>query len=223
MIRSVVLIIGVICVGLVITEAAGLAYLAWTGRLTADNLRDIQTVLSGESLYGQQEVQEDFQQQHSSEQVMQQRVRAILQLKTREEELDRFHLMIETLAKELSSEKEQFRQQKLAFQQELKLAEERETAEATEQSRGILGKLRPDDAAASLMTLTLEENVVVLRGMQDRLIGRILQSFGNSPDPALVERGQKIFEAITRGEPDRKLISEQQNLLEGSGRTAARE
>ena len=138
---------------------------------------------------------------------MQERVRAILQLNTREEELDRFRNMIDTLALELSQDKEKFRQQKLAFQQQLQQVDEKLTAEATEQARGILAKLRPDDAARSLMSLTLEESVVLVRGMPERQIGQLLTSFGKSADQLMIDRGREIFEAISRGEPGRTVLT----------------
>lgn len=205
--RTLVLLVCVFCVGTVITEAIGIGVLVMRGQLTAETWRDIRSVLSGTPLGSQTIEVETTDTQPSSEQIMQQRVRSILQLNTREEELDRFRIMIDTLASELSQEKEQFRLQKLAFQKELQQAEEQLTAESTEQARGILGKLRPDDATASLMALTLNENVVILRGMPERSIGRILESFSKSGDPALAERGQQIFEAISRGEPRRALLS----------------
>ena len=75
--------------------------------------------------------------------------------------------------------------------------------------------MSPDDAVENLMQLDLEENIVLLKGMPEKQIAKILQEFLKGKDEQL-ERGWQIFEAISRGEPSKKLIdAARQQLTQG--------
>ncbi|OYW12943.1 MAG: hypothetical protein B7Z55_17680, partial [Planctomycetales bacterium 12-60-4] len=64
----------------------------------------------------------------------------------------------------------------------------------------------PEDAVKRLMALTLPESVNLLRGLPEKSIAKILLAF--QLNPQTIERGQELFQALYRGDPDRELIEQ---------------
>ena len=85
-----------------------------------------------------------------------------------------------------------------------------------EQTRGILLALQPDDAIDTLMGLTADENVILLKGMPEKSIARILEQFLSGEENERV-RGQEVFKAISQGNPSKSLIDESLTGLTGNG------
>ena len=56
-------------------------------------------------------------------------------------------------------------------------------------------------AVAQLSKLTLEENILLMEEMPEKTIAKFLAAFAEG-DRDQVERGQQIFQAITRGETE---------------------
>jgi Mg/Co/Ni transporter MgtE len=122
----------------------------------------------------------------------------------KEAELAIFKQMMTEGTARLSAQREAFEQRKRAFDQELKQLEETLNSEATSLARGVLLALSPKDAVDKLMTLRVEEGVVLLKGMPEKSIAKILKEFKETPDQ--IERGKSIFEALNKGEPLRPLL-----------------
>jgi hypothetical protein len=79
------------------------------------------------------------------------------------------------------------------------------------------------DAVEKLMQLKLEESVALLKGMPEKTIAKILQEFESDPaDPARIQRGHEIFEAISRGEPNSTLVRTAAEQFAPSAKPTAR-
>ncbi|GAB4135755.1 MAG: hypothetical protein Tsb009_02370 [Planctomycetaceae bacterium] len=208
MIRSIVFLVCVVCVATVLTEILGLAYLWFNGQLNPNSLHDIRVALGG--------VEMDVEDQESSEDtgmpslddVIKERSLRVWSLQERASELNMLKAMVTEKADGLTASREAFEKERQQFLKQLNTISANLVNESAEQTRGILLKMAPEDAVTTLMKLSLDENVVILKGMQDKTVATILQQFLASGDPKQVERGQKIFEAISKGQPSRKVINQ---------------
>jgi hypothetical protein len=207
MMRSIVFVVCLVCVATVLTEIMGLSYLWFNGQLNPTSMQEIRVALGEEDDTAIEEEKTDSA-AASLDEVIKTRSGRVWSLEKRNTELSLLKLMLNDKAEELSSSKMAFEKQRLEFQNQLKLISDNQAAKSTEQSRGILLKMAPEDAIANLMPLTLEQNITLFIGMQPKSIALILQQFLASGDKAQVERGQQIFQAISEGQPSRKLIDQ---------------
>lgn len=212
--RTAVIIVAVVCVATVLSELLGLGFLWYRGQLTSASIADMRLALSGDDEDSFDVDESEKQDQLSTEDFAERRVTRILELSTREEELDLLKRVVTDNRKELIEEQEVFQQQKEGFEKQLKQLQEAAASEAMEQTRGILLALQPDDAIGSLMALTAEENVMLLKGMPEKSIARILQQFLSGEENERV-RGQEVFKAISQGNPSKSLIDESLTGLTG--------
>lgn len=200
MFRSILIICACACAAVVLTEVAGLAYLWHQGTLTADNIRDVRQILTG-VVAAEKKDAEDAQVTPlvSLDEVAEKRAVKILDLDKRESELTVLKSMATDRSKDLDVEQLSFRAQRKEFEEKLAALKATETSAATEQARGVLLALPAKDAVEKLMQLTVAEDVVLLKGMPENIIAKILKEFNTAPDQ--IKRGREIFEAINRGEP----------------------
>jgi len=216
MIRTAVTILCVVCIATVLSEVLGLGLLWSRGQLDREALKEIHLVLSGET-DGSLQVTEEAEPAHPSvDDVSQRRAMSVLALETRNKELELLKAMVTEKRTRLNEAQQKLSAQRDAFQTQLKQIKDQTTSAAAEQARGILLALPSADAVASLMTLSLDENVMLLGGMQEKAAAKILQEFGRSEDPEQIERGQKIFEAISQGQPKNKFVGETLSSIAGS-------
>ncbi|MEX0703449.1 MAG: hypothetical protein WD069_15240 [Planctomycetales bacterium] len=222
MIRSALVVFCVVCVATVLSETLGLAFLWHRGQLSTENLREIRAVLRGESRVEQSVADEAEKRQPSAAEVMRVRAMSILDLENREQELHILKTTVVTNEDQLIANRTEFEQRKRRFEEQLAKLLDDARSEATEQGRAILQALAPDSAAGSLMQLDLDEAVVLLKGMPEKNIARILKEFQNGP-AAQQQRGKELFEAITRGEPKASLIEGADEKRDASRETASEE
>lgn len=216
--RTLILILCVFSIGTLSSQAIGVAFLWSRGRLTAQTLQDIRQVLSGVPVEEIDPAEDEKKAQLSREEVMRQRIQRILELGAREQELGVLKKMISDDGRRLIEDQIAFERQKRSFQQQLEDLNTRTAAAATEQARGILLAMPPADAVANLMPLELEENILLLQGMPEQSIAKILQEFYRGGDKHR-ERGEEIFKAIALGEPTKSLIDRLAGNLDGADRT----
>ena len=65
-----------------------------------------------------------------------------------------------------------------------------------------------------MMALSVTDNVVLVQGMPEKSIAKILKEF-QLGDAAQRLRGQEIFKAVSQGEPTKGLIDETLSKLTG--------
>jgi hypothetical protein len=205
--RAILILISVICVVVMIAEAAGLGWLWLQGRLTNATLADLAAILSGRETDDGVDAAGADRIEPSSSQVMQQRIARTFDLGVRETELGLLKSMVTEKRDALLADMNLFENQKREFEERLAAMQERLEGEASEQTRSVLAGLSPADSVAYLMGLDLEENVVLLKGMAPKAISSILKEFNQPESPDDVrQRGAAIFEALSQGTPDTELV-----------------
>jgi flagellar motility protein MotE (MotC chaperone) len=153
------------------------------------------------------------------------RAMKVMNLDKRESELMTLKDAVDQKRAELDQLQIRFRAQRKTFEDDLAKLDQSIGDTAAEQSRGVLLAMQPKDAVRQLMNLTLEEDVILLGGMPEKSIAKILKEFGPAPPTtgpgapsdlteSRGERGRRIFEALTRGEPRKSLVEQARKELE---------
>jgi len=203
--RSLVLIFCCFCTAVVLSEAAALILLWQQGLLSAHHLKEIRLVLSNNPQDQDLEVEDQpVVTSPSLEEITNARMLKILDLDKREGELAMLKKMATDRAVALDEQQAAFRAQRKAFEEELARLNEQVTTAANEQARGVLLAMASRDAMEQLMQLPLPQCVVLLKGMPEKTIAKILREFKNTPEQ--LKRSQEIFEAISRNPEAAELI-----------------
>jgi hypothetical protein len=194
--------------------------------ISGHHLREIKLVLTNRNLDDEADSRADQKPElPSPQQSTQARTVKVLNLDKRESELVTLKEMADGKREDLETQQQQFHAQRKAFEDDLARIEAEITSAGTEQARGVLLALPAKDAVRQLMHLTLAENVVLMKGMPEKTVAKILKEFQATAPPPVAdsaaerkespaERGRLIFEALSRGEPAR-------TLLERTRKTAA--
>jgi flagellar motility protein MotE (MotC chaperone) len=227
MLKYLAIIIGCVCVTVVLSEVTVGVILWQRGTLTEEQIREIRMVLTHGSLDDREDADHTpAEQVPTMQDVADARALKVLNYDKRESELATLKDVADQKRNELDLLQSQFRAQRKAFEEELQKLDEAVSSSATEQTRGVLLALPPKEAVRQLMQLTLEEDVALLRGMPEKAIAKILKEFPPPPATASTgstapdsqesraERGRKIFEALSRGEPRKSLIEQARSGLE---------
>lgn len=219
MIRTLALLIGVMSFVVLLAEGAGVGWLWWQGRLSGEQLRNLQLALRGPSPVVAESLPKDEPKpiEETLPQIREARIARALDLQAREQELGLLKTMTTEAANQLIQERKAFDVMKQTFATELEQLRAQTTDAARDQARAVLLASKPEDAVERLMGLSLEEGALLMRGMPEKSIAKILAVFIG--DPQRVERGQKLFEAIERGEPQRTLIDQMQTEAQPAGTT----
>jgi hypothetical protein len=214
------IIVGCVCTTVVVSETTALILLWHRGMISGHHLREIKLVLTNRSLDEDADAGPDQRPEFPSpQQTTQARTVKVLNLDKRESELVTLKEMADGKREDLETQQRQFQAQRKAFEDDLARIEADITSAGTEQARGVLLALPPKDAVRQLMHLTLAENVVLMKGMPEKTVAKILKEFqATAPAPAAdataerkespAERGRMIFEALSRGEPARALLEQ---------------
>ena len=214
MTRSLIVIFCVFCVATVLSEAVGIGLLWYRGQLTSHSFAEIRLILAGGEPETVDVDDEVDRARPSSEDVTRQRSLAILDLSTREEQLQILNDMIEKNRKRLLESEKSFETTRKEFERQLAEEKSRLSEEATEQARGILLSMPPADAVNHLMVLDLDQCVVLMKGMPEKKAATILQEFFVASGPRndeRIKRGHEILTAIGAGQPERKVIDDATN------------
>ena len=196
-----------VCVAIVLSEVAAFAVCWQRGIVTAQHLKEIRLLLTSATPQDAADGDTEKSVHHASlQEVTMARAVKVLDLDKREGDLTALKTMAIDKASELDGKLEAFRAQRIAFSEELARLDTEIKSVATEQARGVLLALPPKDAVEHLMKLSVDEDVALLKGMSEKAVAKILKEFGAPPEQA--ERSRKIFEAISRGEPQSRLVED---------------
>jgi flagellar motility protein MotE (MotC chaperone) len=220
MLKFVMIIVACVCTTVVVSETTALLVLWQRGMISAHHWREIQLVLMNRTADDRPDDEKDEVSEFPSAQQLA-RARAVktLNFDKREGELFTLKGMADGKRDDLETQQKQLRAQRKAFEDELAQIEATLTSASTEQARGVLLALPPKDAVRQLMQLSLTEDVVLLKGMPEKNVAKILKEFSVTIATTAVdasgerketpaERGRKIFEALSRGEPTRSLLEQ---------------
>ncbi|WP_417378840.1 hypothetical protein [Gimesia sp.] len=202
MIRPLVVILCVFCVATIISEILGLSFLWVRGHLNADSVKDIRMIVTGQSLDDVEIVEEETS-LPSRDEVAETRAMRILELASREDEIEMLKSSITESSDFLKKERLAFEQTKKNFEEELKTLKEQSQSVATKKTQSVLVALPSGDAVQYLMQLSIEENIELLKGMEGKFIAKLLKEFLVAPDPLIIKRGKEIFKEISQDEPFR--------------------
>ncbi len=224
MIRILMVLIGVVSSVIVMAELLA-ATMLWTrGSLTKQSLKEIRVALSSPAAKAAAEAEATADSAAaptpSSKEIQDSRVGRVLDLDARENELQLLKRLTTDLANQLISERQAFDQLKETFRKDLNDQVTKATSDAVEQSRAILLASPPEEAVQRLMGLTLEEDVELMRGLPEKSIARILQSFQR--DMKFAERGQEIFEALYHGSPTVPLLNATESRIDEAAAATGR-
>jgi len=220
MLKFLMIIVGCVCTTIVVSETTALIVLWQRGMISAHHLNEIKLVLMNRALEDESESDGDQKPDFpSAQQVAQARAVKILNFDKRESELVLLKGLADGKREDLESQQKQFRAQRKTFEDDLARIEATLTSTSTEQARGVLLALPPKDAVRQLMQLSLAEDVVLMKGMPEKTVAKILKEFqtpaaavtvdngGERKEPP-AERGRLIFEALSRGEPARSVLDQ---------------
>lgn len=218
MLRLLAVFLGLLSTSVVLIELVGVGYLWSKGCLTNANLYEIRLILAGEPKTEWSEQTEKTKATGASQQEVQAaRLMRVLDLESREKELELLKTLTENRANQLISDQKSFDEMRAAFRSELTELNESQQLEAVEQARAILLASAVEATVQRLMDLPEQEAVAIVRGMPEKQIAKILQGFdtkgegGAAGADSAAERrlrGQKIFEALSRGEPAKSLVND---------------
>jgi len=215
MIRSALAILGVVCAATLLSEAMGIGILWYRGQLTAETWKDLQLVLSGEGRDAGELLSDKSDAiQPNSDDFVRLRTGRVFDVSRRENELDSLRDLVEGQATALTARQKRLEQMKRGFVTQLQMLRKKSESEAVERSRGVVLAMETASAVKLLAQLTVDEDIVLLQGIPEKSIAAILQEFA-AGDKTMQERGTQIFNALNRGEPERKLISATSDRLNG--------
>src|SRR3990172_8280766 len=156
MIRSLGMIVSACCIATLLSEVLGLGILWYRGQLTAGTVRNVRAALSGQDLDALAAEDAIPKDEVSSEDVVRERSRRVLEFNSLQGELSTLKSMLDSNKTSLLAEKESFLKLKDDFEKQLKQQDAALTSAAADQGRGVLTAMAPTDAVDALMKLTLE-------------------------------------------------------------------
>jgi hypothetical protein len=188
-------------VAVVTLLAEGLAGgLLWSqGRLNQDAIREIRVILSDPAALTEEQELANETPVVSVEDVARTRAKTILHLEERENELAIFSGLIADNRKRVATEQEKLLANRERLDKELKDRQAKKAAGGIQKSLAVLLASDTDLAVAQLSELTLEENILLMEAMAEKTIAKLLAAFAEGKAEHM-ERGQQIFQAITRGQ-----------------------
>ena len=212
MIRSVAVIISVFCVATIISEVLGFSFLWYKGHLDSDSIYDIRMIMTGQSLDDVELIEEETT-LPSRDEVAQNRAMRILELASREDEIDMLKSSITQSSDSLKKDRLAFEEAMEEFEADVvQLKKESQTA-ATKKTQSVLVAMSPGDAVQYLMEVSINEDINLLKGMDGKFIAKMLKEFLAAPDPLVIKRGKEIFKEISQDEPFRSLSENALNQL----------
>ena len=221
MFRLLGMVIAIFCTATVLTGFVALAVVWGQGNLTRESGENIIAILKGEPIAVDEESFEKQQEMPSYDDVVKARAAKIMSISARESELAIFQQAIEDQVKFITSKRGELETNRKSFREELKQEQEKITAEAIVQARGILLKMDPESAVEKLLTLDVTDAVVLLKGMPEKDAARILDQFRqriNGIDPiARAKKAEEIYKAIYKGNPLINPVEKSLQAMEDNG------
>ena len=183
--------------------AEGLAGgLLWSqGRLNPDAIREIRVILSDPAALTEEQELAKETPVISVEDVARTRAKAILHLEERENEIEIFNGLLADQRKRVETEQENLITNRERFDKEQKDRQAKKAEAGVQKSIAVLLASDTEMAVTQLSELTLEENILLMEEMPEKTVAKFLAAFAEGK-PDQIERGQQIFQAITRGETE---------------------
>ncbi len=201
--KTLLVLLGVACTATVITESIVAGLLWHRGALSAETVHEIQDILTGvnnDIFDVENDDDKKPEDEHTIDLVLEKRVMKILKMEQRMDEMATIKELLELSRDEILSDKKKLLADIEKFKKEKEEARLQDASEATKKARTIIAKFSPAESVDYLMKLSTEENITILKGMQDKVIVAILSQFlrGRGKDAiANTTRGHEIFKALS--------------------------
>lgn len=212
MIRFMIIIACCACTALVMAEGAALGIMWQQGLLTAHNLKEVRLVFtqgsSGKSVENEA-IPVAPPTPPSLSEVATARAVKTLDIDRRDSELKMMSASLTRRATEIALQQQALQKQREEFQKELADVRAAIVEAGTEQARGVLTRMKEDDAANVLISLPLADNVRLMKGMSEQKIAKILKAFASADNLGAErkKRGEEIFAALSAGEPESAVVN----------------
>ena len=205
MIRTAFFVFSLVCVVLVLGSVSGSGYLWFSGKVDIDKLQDIYDI----AFLDEAETAEEtpFVPSPGLDDVAETRAERFLDEVRGETELAVLKSQITSDSELLQANQKKHAADVKAFQDKLDQQLKASIADGMVRSREVITKLKPADALPYLMKLDVQQNIVLMRELQDGVIADILKAF-LAGTVEQQERGYQIFTALSEGEPKRAILQE---------------
>lgn len=178
------------------------AALLWSqGRLNADAVREIRSILRDTSSLEDGEDLGNETPSVSTEDVIATRAMRVLQIEEREREQELLTALIADARFNVIAEQTTLKAARDEFNRQHEELRKKRESEAIEQARAVLLKSEIDTAVKQLMELSIDESLLIIQGMPEKKIAELLGAF-EAGDKEAQARGTEIFQAISRGDFD---------------------
>lgn len=211
--RTLFTFFAVISAAVLVSEGVGLAVLWGRGNLTSSTLQDVYDLVMSPAEEQKDQVEDGKLASPSMADISMMRVSRILELNSRESELSRIEQFLTEKKNELTQRQTDFEKKQQEFRKELAALINQINADSTKQARNVLVSLSPTDAVDNMMELTVEQNVMLIKGMPKANVSKIMTEF-NKGSGEKKTRGQEILQALLEGKPDMELAGEALNDTE---------
>jgi len=205
MIRTMFFVFSLVCVVLVLGAVAGTGFLWFSGKVDVDKVHEIYDLVLVEQMGDVEDT--PFVPQAGLDDVRDKRVERFLQEVRGETDLAVLKAQITSESELLQAQQKKHAAEVKAFREGLDQQLKASIADGMIRSRDVVTKLKPAEALPYLMQLDLQQNIVLMRELQDGIIADLLKAFAAGTADQQ-DRGYQIFTALTKGEPKQKLLQD---------------
>ena len=219
MFRTLFAMAGLLSFAVLVAEGMTLGLLVARGQLDSERIHSFQLVLAGElkpveSAIPAEETPTDAVPASAAERELAANIYAI-ELTAQADDLALLHGLLESESLLNDEHRNQFEQQQLQFNKRLAEIRAQREDEVRAQTRAILAALSTRDGVAYLMKSSEQDGLILLQGLPERNVAKLLQEFAAGTDEER-QRGQSYFAAMAAGQPEKALLEETQDVSTGT-------
>ncbi|MDA0834596.1 MAG: hypothetical protein O3A29_15080 [Planctomycetota bacterium] len=170
--RTAMTFIAVFSTAVLISEGVGLAVLWSRGKLNSELLNGVYELVMHPKELEESEVALNKPAAPSLDDISTKRVSRILELNSRESELSQIEQFLLEKRNELTRQQNEFEKKQNEFRNELAELIAQFDADSTKKTRNVLVTLSPSDAVTNLMEMTLEQDLILVKGMPKDKMGK---------------------------------------------------
>ncbi len=224
MLRNLGSLLALLAIATIITQAIGLAVLAYQGRLSTNNVAQIAAILHGVDLLSQRDNNQDppLVAAVSIEEILEARAMQSRQLELRAQNIEDRAAEAQRLQLQLQQDLLLYQQARQHFEQKLNDWEQGEKAQALAATVTLLGRMKPKLAHELLLEMLKNHEMdAVLTLLKELPVDKQSKIVAEFKEPEEVRLLADILRRLREGEPQADLADETRRRLEeasaGSG------
>jgi hypothetical protein len=209
-----------LCVATILTEAIGLGFLAFRGRLTGENVHQVLAIAQGVDLQSQRQAAEEERRKTPAEQTSPQDIAQALAVKMRNLELRELGVQnalsrVRAEQEKLTGEKDQYVLAKTKFDQSLKATRDAALGAGMEEVRTTLEAVKPKQAKEQIVKMLdaneMTEVVRLFSAMTAAKRAKIIAEFKTEEE---AKKLSEILRLIRQGSEEATLSDKTQQQLQ---------